>query len=386
MMAVFQSKKSERLALYLSLLWLAITLTSFQGCRKIEDERLESHFQQDLLKHPIYSNYKFSEKNSVINIGIQPLWIPTGHIVETMKRDEILHNELSELGLEIKFYPFLKGSDINYFLKRGDIDIGVGGDMPAITLASSFDIVIPSLFQMGFTSIVANRHMLLTELKDKSIGYAFGSNAHFGLLRALAQEGISEKEVNLVPMDVDVMPKRLETGSISAFSAWEPTPAISLKTNKKSVVIHQSQSTGYIYFAKEFVKKHPKAFRYVIASEIRAIRWIQKERQNIHKASQWALLEAEKLSDRKSDLDVNDYIELARKDILGMLSDPIIPDELLSNDGALRNEFEFLKSIDTLPASVKWDRVKACFDTSVLLEVLNRQAIYNLNGFEYNKD
>jgi len=84
---------------------------------------------------------------------------------------------------------------VNFFLGRGDIDAGIGGDMPTLTAATNLDIVIPVMIQRGFISIVSNRQMLVEQLKGKRIGYAFGSNAHYALLKTLATAGLNENDV-----------------------------------------------------------------------------------------------------------------------------------------------------------------------------------------------
>jgi hypothetical protein len=77
-------------------------------------------------KHPIYTKYDFSNTEEVINLGTQPFFSPTGLITETMKRDNILHKALSESGIKARFFPFLNGNDVNLYLRRGDIDAGIG--------------------------------------------------------------------------------------------------------------------------------------------------------------------------------------------------------------------------------------------------------------------
>jgi hypothetical protein len=39
-----------------------------------------------------------------------------------------------------------KGSDVNIFLRKGDLAAGIGGDKPAITAAANQDLKIASLF------------------------------------------------------------------------------------------------------------------------------------------------------------------------------------------------------------------------------------------------
>lgn len=80
-------------------------------------------------------------------------------------------------GLEIRFFPFFKGADVNFFLGRGDLEGGIGGDMPAITAAANFGVVVSSTAQQGFCSMVARKHMLTDELRGRRTGYSDTMNA-----------------------------------------------------------------------------------------------------------------------------------------------------------------------------------------------------------------
>ena len=155
------------------------------------DIGLPTTLEPDLSLHPIYSTYDFGEDDNVVDIGIQPLWIPPGIITEVMKRDAVLQRALSEDGMELRFHAFLKGSDANFFLKRGDLEIVIGGDMPALTAAATYDITVTSLIQHGYSSIVARQQMLMTELKGKKVACPFGSNALSALLTSMTVAGLS---------------------------------------------------------------------------------------------------------------------------------------------------------------------------------------------------
>ena len=337
----------------------------------------------DLSNHPIYSNYKFSKEENVINIGVQPIYLPTGFISEAMKRDTVLQKALLELGVEVRFYAFLKGDDVNFFIRRGDLDAGISGDMPVITAASTMDVIIPVLIQQGFTSIIANRPMLISELRGSSIGYAFGSNAHYALLRSLASEGLNETNVNLVPMEVTQMPEALHAGKVDAFSAREPTAAITLIKYPESVAIHRYLSSGYMYFTEIILEDHPEAVRQIVASEIRAIQWIQDDTQNLLQASEWAIQAGESLIGRSIELSVEENASLAKGDILGLSSDPIIPHSDFETNGLLYMEFEFLKTLGKIPASRSWERVRNSFDWRIINRVLSDSKEYNLDEFNY---
>ncbi len=363
-------------------LLILLTHTTFLKTGKAEKYSILT--TPDLSNHPVYSNYKFNNSEEVVNLGVQPVYSPTGLISETMKRDAILHKALSEQGVKIRFYAFLNGDDVNHFLHRGDIDAGIGGDMPAITAAATLDIVIPILIQQGFTSIIAKHPMLIRELRGRKIGYAFGTNAHYALLRSLSSDGLSKEQVNLIPMEVNEMPEALQAGKIAAFSAWEPIPAITLNKYPENVVIHRCLSSGYIYFAKAYSDKYPEIVRQIISAEIRALRWMQSNRQNLIRASEWALQAGGRLTNQKLELTAEQNASLAESDILGLTSAPIIPQKDLRQNGLLQMEFEYIKTLGKIPASTNWDKVHDSFDLQIIIEVLANAKKYKLNEFDYD--
>ena len=367
---------------FLAACLILVAHTALLKTCKAEDQSIVK--AQDLSHHPVYSKYKFNNAENVINLGVQPLYSPTGFITEVMKRDAVLRKDLSALGMEVRFYAFFKGGDVNWFLRKGNIDVGIGGDMPAITAAATMDTVIPALIQQGFTSVVANRSMLIRELRGKKIGYAFGSNAHYALLKALSSGRLSEDQVKLISMDVNEMPEALQSGKVTAFSAWEPTPAITLMKYPENVVIHRYLSSGYIYFTKIFSDKYPEVVRQIVAAEIRALRWMQSSRENLLKASEWALQASERLTMQKVELSVEENASLAEDDILGIASAPIIPQNDLRQNGSLFTEFEFLKALNQIPASANWKKVRGSFDLQIMIDVVTHSKEYKLNEFNYD--
>jgi NitT/TauT family transport system substrate-binding protein len=337
----------------------------------------------DLSNHAIYSNYDFNNTENVVNLGTQPFFSPTGFITEAMKRDTVLHNALSGSGFEIRFFPFLKGNDVNFFLRRGDIDVGICGDMPTITAAATMDITVSSIIQQGFTSIVARRPMLIRELKGKRIGYALGSNAHYALLRALSSDGLNEALVHLIPMDVNKMPEALRAGKIAAFSAWEPTPTITLMKYPTYTIIHRYISSGFMYFTRAFSENHPEIVRQILAAELRALKWMKSSRKNRLLASEWCIQTCRDLTNQNIGLTADQNLLLAEGDIIGLHSLPFIPRNDLSPDGPLHSEFELLKALGKISVSARWEKVYNSFDLQIITDVLTNSENYRLKEFNY---
>jgi hypothetical protein len=342
--------------------------------------------QQDLSSHSIYSNYNFDRSGKVISFGVQPLYMPTGLIIEVIKRDHLLKHDLSSLDLELQFFSFLKGKDVNFFMLRNDISVGVGGDMPTLTLAVRGDIIIPALIQNGPVSIVTRKHMLLTDLRGKKIGYASGSNAHYVLLDFLSTVGLLEQDVKLVSLEVNMMVEALRNGEIDAFAAWEPTPQLG-KIQYSFVKGHQSFSSGFLYFDRNFFSNFPEALNRIIASEIRAINWIKSSKENLTQASKWAIKSAERLSGKKSLLSDKEYVFLAEQDILNRYSTKPydINKSYLKNNGLLHNEFQFLKDLGILPPGAKWEKVKNSFNLKIVQKIIQENEKFKLQEFDYNQ-
>jgi sulfonate transport system substrate-binding protein len=254
---------------WMLLLTLFMCLFSLTACQQEAVQSIQPG-QQDLTKHPVYSQYQFGHDEKVIDIGIQPMWMPVSVIVETMRHDETLQESLKALGMEIRFHAFAKGSDINFFLQRGDLDAGIGGDMPALLAAAKGNVLVASMIQQGFVSIMSGSSLLLSELRGKRIAFAPASNAHFALLNALFEMDIDESEVNMVAMDVNEMPEALKRGEIDLFASWEPMPTIAGQLYGAEA-IYRSLSTGYLYFSRQYAERHPDVPHHLIASQIRSI-------------------------------------------------------------------------------------------------------------------
>lgn len=334
----------------------------------------------DLRNHPIYSSYTFPEDERIICIGVQPLWIFSNNISEIMRRDAILRQNLQKMGLEIRFYAFLKGADLNYFVQHGDLDGGMCGDMPTLTIAATLDIIVPALIDQGFDDIVSRRPMLVSELKGKRIGYAFGSDAHHVLLEALASEGIDEDQVDLIPMDVTEMPGAMHDNDIDACATWEPTTSKILMQIPHAEVIHRSRYLGFLFFRRDVADRHPEAVRQIVAAEIRAIRWMLKSRDNLEQSCQWAIEAIKEFVRTRFELPPGRFADIVSQNArINMV--PVISALDLQQDGHLHREFGFLKDLGKIPGTADWERVRTMFDRQIINHVLSNPHQYRLDEF-----
>lgn len=337
----------------------------------------------DLTKHPLYSTYDFGKGSKIVNFGVQPIAVPIGLIGEVMKRDRILKRALKERGWDIRFHAFLKGSDLNFFVRRGSIDGAMAGDMPVIMTASSFDIVIAALAKQGFISIISSKHMQVEELKNKRIGFPAGTTAHYGLLLALLSGGLKESDIIPVHLEVNELYSALEQGRIDAFSAWEPFVTAALFKNKDLTVIQRVLSSSYFYFSGAFAKKNPEAAELIAASFVRSLQWIKNKEKNLLRAARWAVNARENMTEKTPELSLERIAAITKEDLLKIASSPVIPKRDYAVNGFLHRLFDSLQKQGIIAQNANWGKVFKSFDREIIEKVLADPVKYRLLDFDY---
>lgn len=360
-----------------------VAVAYIQGWLSGAPKRAPKAKASNLSDHPVYSKYDFGKDANVIDFGVQPMGVPIGVLSAVMERDTVLIKALSEQGLKIRFHPFLKGADVNFFLRRGDLEVALGGDMPAIAAAATSNVLIATLVKQGFSSFVTKKHMLIKDLRGKRIGYPFGSNAHYALLQTLSAAGLRETDVHLVRLNVNEMPDKLAEGHIDAFVAWEPFISIALARFDDFVVIHRSLSSSYMYFSRSLSNRHPETIRLIIASQLRAMAWMRSQAKNLLEACQWSLQARKVFLKKPQVLSMKLYAQMVKSDLLDIMRVPIILERDLAPEGRLFREFEFLKGLGKIPEAVDWINIRRCFDRTVISEVLSEKKKYKLDTFEW---
>lgn len=347
------------------------------GCLLLADEP-----QEDLYQHPLYRNHPFGQDDTVIDLGTQPLWLPAGLILETMRHDRVLADSLKGMGMTVRFHPFLKGADVNFFLHTDKLKGGIGGDVTAITACAKDRVRITSLVELDFTSLIANRWMRVSELRGKRIGVAVGSNAHYGLLRALETVGLKEADVVLEDADVRQLPALLARGKVDAISAWEITSTLA-ESRGSGKVLHRVMTNGYLYFDDRFAEGHPEAVRQIIAAQLRALSWLDSSEGNLFRAVDWTMTTIREMTGKALELDREEVAREVRHSLRNLDHEVLLPESLLESDGLVSHAIDFLASQGKLPASLSRQELSACFMREPSLHVLTNPAVYHLNRFDY---
>ncbi len=327
----------------------------------------------DFAHNPRYRHYLFSQDDKTIVIGVPTPWGTIGQIVEVMKRDELLRRALARIGYRVRFLPFLKGEDINYFLAQGSLEGAIMGDMPTLTAAMARRIRVLSFVHTVSVSLVSRDVYRVRDLRHCRVAYPAGSIAHYYLLRLLAELGLPDDYIRWTPMDADAMFPAVETGRIDAFTTFEPTATIYQRLDPTLHTINRSFArSGLFSMRADYVARHRDAALAIVAAQFRAVAWLRASDRHLHRASRWLAAESAQflslpLADHLAVLDT-----LCREDLLG--STPAYLEtaqgSILGPQGALHREFDFLEAHGLLPRDRTWQDFLRQYDSRAVPDAL----------------
>lgn len=328
-----------------------------------------------------FERYGLAPASAPVDLGVQPLGVPSGVISAVMRRDRILKKALVDAKQPLKAHPFLRGADMVALLADRRLEAALLGDMPTILAASTANVWVVGLVKQTSTAIVAKGDVQVGGLAGKRIAYVASSSAHHTLLQGLASAGLNDSQVKLVALRIDEMPDALERGDVDAFAAWEPAPSIALANNDRNRIVFRGLSTDYFVIERDFEKRSPETARHIAAGFFRAIEWMRRSQGNLDRAAHWIMVDAEAFSGKPMSLSVAQIASITRREILNVPSAPVIPNN--PAQPALKNEFQFLAKLEKLPAGAKRENLDAAFSYDGLARVMAEAQKYQLRSFDY---
>ena len=145
---------------------------------------------------------------STVRIAYQK--IPNGDLI--VKDQKILENCMPKAN--ITWNVFASGGDVLQAYGAGAVDIGLTGSNPAVkALSAPLDTTLPPTVNTWIFDVIGKGEALVVKsditgpegLKGKKIATPFSSTSHYSLLNWLAQNGLSETDVELVNLEPEKM-------------------------------------------------------------------------------------------------------------------------------------------------------------------------------------
>ncbi len=219
-----------------------------------------------------------------LRLGYQTF--PSGDLI--VKNNRWLEDALPDYN--IKWVKFDSGADVNTAFIAKELDFGALGSSP-VARGLSAPLNIP--YSVAFVLDVAGDNEALVarngsginaiaDLKGKRVATPFASTAHYSLLAALAQNGLSPSDVQLIDLQPQAILAAWERGDIEAAYTWLPT-LDQLRKNGKDLITSRQLATdgkptldlGVV--SNQFAKDHPEVVDIWRKQEARALTVIHSD-------------------------------------------------------------------------------------------------------------
>ncbi|MFV8048237.1 glycine betaine ABC transporter substrate-binding protein [Mycobacterium sp. 48b] len=316
-----------------------------------------------------------NSQKPTIRLGYQSF--PSGDLI--VKNNKWLEEALPDYN--IKWTKFDSGADVNTAFIAKELDFGALGSSP-VARGLSAPLNIP--YKVAFVLDVAGDNEALVardgagvntiaDLRGKRVATPFASTAHYSLLAALAQNGLSAKDVQLIDLQPQAILAAWERGDIAAAYSWLPTLDQLRKTGKDLITSRQLAKDGkptldLAAVSDDFSAAHPEVVDIWRQQQARALNVIKDDPQAAAKA-----IAAE--------------VGLSPEDVAGQLKQgvyltpaQVASPEWLGSDGTpgniaanLQSASQFLADQKQIPEAAPLDTFKNAIYTKGLPDVIAKQ-------------
>ncbi|MFC4639500.1 aliphatic sulfonate ABC transporter substrate-binding protein [Deinococcus hohokamensis] len=196
-------------------------------------------------------------------------------------------------GITFKWVLFTAGPPLLEAANAGAVDFGSVGNAPGVfALAGGANLKYVAVTENRSSSTEAiivppgSALRKVADLKGKRIGVARGSSAHYFLYNALRSAGLSIKDVTVVPLLPPDARPAFESGTIDAWSIWDPYLTTALQATRARVLRdHQGLARGDSYsLVPAGVLSSPekkRALQVLLAELERTARWANQNQSTV---------------------------------------------------------------------------------------------------------
>ena len=213
---------------------------------------------------------------TTIRIGYQN--IPNGDLV--VKNQKLLEQALGD-DVTVDWQLFESGGEVNQAFLAGGLDVGLAGSSPVSRgLSTGIPYEVPWIHDViGSAEALVAREGIDTvaDLKGKKIATPIASTAHYSLLAALDDAGLSADDVTIIDAENIQGLAAWTAGDIDAIYTWNPTLA-EIKGAGGHVLIDSSQlaAEGKVTYdlavvSTDFATKYPAAVQSWVDAQAQAV-------------------------------------------------------------------------------------------------------------------
>ncbi|MGL4198038.1 MAG: aliphatic sulfonate ABC transporter substrate-binding protein [Allorhizobium sp.] len=200
-------------------------------------------------------------------------WATYNPVSLILKNDQIFEKEFEKDGIKVTWVQSAGSNKALEFLNASSLDFGSTAGAAAL-IGKVNGNPIKSVYVYSrpeWTALLTRKDTGIAkveDLKGKSIAVTRGTDPHIFLVRALAEVGLTEKDVTLVLLQHADGKLALQRGDVDAWAGLDPIMA-SAEVENGDVLFHrkpENNSWGILNVREEFAKEHPEIVSRVIAA------------------------------------------------------------------------------------------------------------------------
>ena len=221
----------------------------------------------------------------VLRVGYQKLGL-----LMLVKEYGALDQALDSRNVDITWREHPGGIQIVEALRRGELDIGVVGDFPAV-YAQAEDVPIVYVAaeppSRGGAALLVPRGSLAREVADlrgKRVAVNRAAQAHYLLMLALEEAGLGADDIELCFEPPERAFSAFERGQLDAWAVWDPWLS-SARLDLGARVLRDTtglfDSSVYYLARREIIERQPELAFELCAQLRTAARWVQSDRSGV---------------------------------------------------------------------------------------------------------
>ncbi len=195
----------------------------------------------------------------------------------------------SKYGIAVEHTLFSSGTENNQALISGAVDINIGSDSKTVSLFGAIpeDAVIIAVSQRGdrYSTMIKKGadYQSWYDLKGKKIGIRLGTGAEQVVRRYFQNVGdLKWEDFEWINLKIEDMTAALADGSIEAFTAWEPTPAIAEAQGVGEVMMSYGDvalTPVFLQTTQKYASEHHDELVAFLAAHYEKLEMIQSDPQ-----------------------------------------------------------------------------------------------------------
>jgi sulfonate transport system substrate-binding protein len=199
-------------------------------------------------------------------------WATYNPVSMVLKEQGLLEKEFAKDGIAIRWVQTLGSNKALEFLSAGSIDFGsTAGSAALVSKINGNPIKSVYVYSRPeWTALVTRKDSTITkisDLKGKRVAVTRGTDPHIFLVRALLDNGLSEKDITPVLLQHPDGKTALIRGDVDAWAGLDPMMAQAEVEDGAKLFFRKPEANtwGILNVREEFLKDHPDLVQRVLA-------------------------------------------------------------------------------------------------------------------------